>query len=242
MVKKNSQDVRKSKDSVKSVHVEKQPKVSSSARSIADEVSNKSVQTNETAFVPCESCAKVQTNLKQNADQIINICHYQNIQSQVGKYRASLMANQLVGGWLSGSDLEKWLLEQDKDLSKISKQIDFLTKNNELLKSKLSENEEIIKKSNQTEKEIKKELKEEKDTREIIVKQYEKKINDSKTEMHKKINSLENEIKNLKQTVSNLEEKNQNLNNLYDNNEKIVVELSKLCFLLFKLNNLIQKG
>lgn len=114
---------------------------SASQRMVSGEVSTKSVQTLETAFVPCESCAKIQTNLKQNADLLINMCHYQNINSQVGKYRASLMSNQLVGGWLSGPDLEKWLIEQDKDLNRISKQLDFLTKNNELIQSKLKENE-----------------------------------------------------------------------------------------------------
>lgn len=115
--------------------------IQSSQRMVSGEVSTKSVQTLETAFVPCESCAKIQTNLKQNADLLINMCHYQNINSQVGKYRASLMSNQLVGGWLSGPDLEKWLIEQDKDLNRISKQLDFLTKNNELMQSKLKENE-----------------------------------------------------------------------------------------------------
>lgn len=112
-----------------------------SQKSVSTDVSSKSVQTLETAFVPCESCAKIQTNLKQNADLLINMCHYQNITSQVGKYRASLMSNQLVGGWLSGPDLEKWLIEQDKDLNRISKQLDFLTKNNELMQTKLKENE-----------------------------------------------------------------------------------------------------
>lgn len=112
-----------------------------SQKSVSTDVSSKSVQTLETAFVPCESCAKIQTNLKQNADLLINMCHYQNITSQVGKYRASLMSNQLVGGWLSGPDLEKWLIEQDKDLNRISKQLDFLTKNNELMQTKLQTNE-----------------------------------------------------------------------------------------------------
>lgn len=137
------------------------------------------------------------------------------------------MANQLVGGWLSGTELEKWLVEQDKDLSKISKQIEFLSKNNDLLKSKLSDYEDTIKKLNQSEKDIKKELKEEKDNREIIVKQYEKKIGDTKIDMKTKISCLETEIKSLKQNVSNLEENNLNLKNLYENNEKIVIELSK---------------
>ncbi|CAF0817787.1 unnamed protein product [Brachionus calyciflorus] len=220
--KKNSIDLTKTeKNSIKT------PIRASSAKQISDEISNKSVQTNETAFVPCESCAKVQTNLKQNADQIINMCHYQNIQSQVGKFRSNLMANQLVGGWLSGQDLEKWLVEQDKDLTKISKQIEFLSKNNELLKNKINENEETIKKMSQSEKDLKKELRDEKDTREITVKQYEKKLNDLKMETQKKITNLESEIKNLNQIKINLEEKNENLKNLYDNNEKIVVELNE---------------
>ena len=109
--------------------------------SIAAEVGYKSTQTNETSFVPCESCAKVQTNLKANADQLINMCHYQDIQSSVGKFRASLMASQLVGGWLSGPELERWLQEQDKDLGRIGKQLEFMTKNNQMLRAKLAENE-----------------------------------------------------------------------------------------------------
>ena len=113
----------------------------SRSTSIAAEVGYKSTQTNETSFVPCESCAKVQTNLKANADQLINMCHYQDIQSSVGKFRASLMASQLVGGWLSGPELERWLQEQDKDLGRIGKQLEFMTKNNQMLRAKLAENE-----------------------------------------------------------------------------------------------------
>jgi hypothetical protein len=69
------------------------------------------------------------------------MCHYQNITSQVGKYRSSLLSNQLSGGWLSGADLDKWLVEQDKDLTRIAKQLDYLTKNNELIQAKLNDNE-----------------------------------------------------------------------------------------------------
>ncbi len=52
--------------------------------------------------MPCSSCAKVQKNLQQNADLLINMCHYQNIVSYVGKFRSTLMSTQLVGGWLNG--------------------------------------------------------------------------------------------------------------------------------------------
>ena len=201
------------------------------SKKIAEEVSSKSVQTQETAFVPCESCAKVQTNLKQNADQIINMCHYQNIASQVGKFRTSLMANQLIGGWLNGPDLEKWLIEQDKDLNKIAKQLEFLSKNNELLKTKMSENEANMERITNNEKEIKKSLKEEQDLRSITMKQYEKKISDQKTELQAKISSLENDIKTFNQLKISLEQKYESLKNLNDNNEKIIVELSNGLYL-----------
>jgi hypothetical protein len=194
---------------------------------ISEEVSSKSVQTHETAFVPCESCAKVQTNLKQNADEIINMCHYQDITSQVGKYRASLMANQLVGGWLSGQDLEKWLLEQNKDLSRISKQLEFLSKNNELLKSKMSENDTKMNKMQSDEKELKKTLKDEQELRSITMKQYEKKMNDQKVEYENKLKLLENELNSLNNLKISIEEKYESLKNLNDNNEKIIIELSK---------------
>ena len=158
---------------------------------ISNEISFKSTQTNETSFVPCESCAKVQTNLKQNADQLINMCHYQDIQSQVGKYRATLMSNQLIGGWLSGSELERWLIEQDRDFGKISKQLEYLTKNNQLLKSKLEEGEQAITRLQNVEKELRKNVKEEKDSQGITMKQYEKKLVEQKSELDLRIKNLE---------------------------------------------------
>jgi len=199
---------------------------------IADEVSSKGVQTMETSFVPCESCAKVQTNLKQNADQLINMCHYQNITSHVGKYRQSLMANQLVGGWLSGSDLEKWLAEQDKDLSKLAKQLEFLCKNNELLKVKMSDNEALVSKMSTADKELKKTLKDEQEMRSITMKQYEKKLSDQRNELESKLKAFECETNNLNQLKLSLENKYECLKNLNDNNEKIINELSNFLFFL----------
>lgn len=193
--------------------------------SISEEVSSKSVQTNETAFVPCEACAKVQANLKQNADQIINMCHYQNLNSMVGKYRSSL-SNGVQHGWLNGSDLDKWLTEQDKDLARIAKQLEFITTNNKLLKDKLAENELNMQKVVASEKETKKSLKEEQELRTIQMKQYEKKLSDQKTEMQSKITSLEGEVNRLSQLKSSLEQKNEQIKQLNDKNEKIIVELS----------------
>ena len=116
-----------------------------------------SVQTIESSLGPCETCAKVQANLKQNADQLINMCYYQNLTSQVGKLRTTLAEGQTsAGGWLSGADLERWLAEQDKDLGKVAKQLEFLNKNSELLKGKLVESEATIQRMLTAEKEAKK--------------------------------------------------------------------------------------
>ncbi len=155
------------------------------------------------------------------------MCYYQNITSQVGKFRSSLMANQLIGGWLNGSDLEKWLNEQDKDLAKIGKQLEFLTKNNELLKVKISEHESIISKMTQSDKELKKNFKDEQELRHIQMKQYEKKLADQKNELENKIKTLETELNNINLVKKNLDEKYENLKMLNENNEKIITELSK---------------
>lgn len=207
-------------------------------KNISNEVSFKSTQTNETSFVPCEACAKVQTNLKQNADLLINMCHFQNIQSQVGKYRASLMANQLAGGWLSGSDLEKWLIEQDKDLNKISKQLEYLSKNNDLLKTKIIDNEAFIQKLQESDKDLKKMLKEEQESQSITMKQYEKKLSEQKNDLQTKLKNLELENKTLCDLKNSLDQKYEKLTNLHENNEKIIVELSILKY-LYTLFNLI---
>ena len=181
--------------------------------------------------MPCEACAKVQTNLKQNADLLINMCHFQNIQSQVGKYRASLMANQLAGGWLSGSDLEKWLIEQDKDLNKISKQLEYLSKNNDLLKTKIIDNEAFIQKLQESDKDLKKMLKEEQESQSITMKQYEKKLSEQKNDLQTKLKNLELENKTLCDLKNSLDQKYEKLTNLHENNEKIIVELSILKYL-----------
>jgi hypothetical protein len=191
---------------------------------ISSEISQKSTQTFETAFVPCESCAKVQNHLKQNADLILNMCHYQNIPSYLAKFRSSL-TNQTVG-WLNSTDIERWMLEQDKDLTKISKQLEYLSKNGELLKEKLQESENNLSKFQATEKDLKKSLRDEQEIRTTIMKQFEKKMNDQKNELNLQFKSLENEFNNLKQFKENLESQVENLESIKIENERIINELS----------------
>ena len=197
------------------------------ATAISEEVHSKGVQTSETAFVPCEACAKVQANLKQNADQLINMCYYQNIASLVGKYRSSLSGSQLNGGWLNGQDLEKWLAEQDKDLAKIAKQLEFMSKNSEMLRAKLAESEAAVQNALGGERELRKTLREEQELRVIQMKQYEKKLSDQKSEFQAKVSNLEAELATFNTVKSNLEQRLQSVSSLNDKNEKIIIELSK---------------
>ena len=89
--------------------------------SIAKDNSNKSSQTLETAFVPCESCHKVQTSFKAVADSMSSLCKAQGLPSSVAKYRKQLQNID----WYSANDLSRWSVEQKKDLDRISKVSDF---------------------------------------------------------------------------------------------------------------------
>lgn len=85
--------------------------------SLAKDNSNRSSQTHETAFVPCEYCHKVQGCLKSVGDTMVNMCKTQGLQSSLAKYR-----KQIKGlDWYSYNDLSRWSAEQNKDLDRINK-------------------------------------------------------------------------------------------------------------------------
>ena len=84
---------------------------------IAKDNSNKSSQTLETAFVPCESCHKVQGSFKAIADSMSSLCKTQGIPSATAKYRKQLQSLD----WYSANDLSRWSVEQNKDLDRINK-------------------------------------------------------------------------------------------------------------------------
>jgi len=155
------------------------------------------------------------------------MCHYQGIQSRVGKYRASLLSDQILGGWLSGSELEKWLEEQDKDLERISKQLEFLGKNNSLIKTKLEEKESELDRANKAKETLRKEAKDLGEEKVVLMKQYEKRLMEQKLEMESKIGKLEKEIGSLGDLKKSLDEKYENLKKLYENNENIIAELTE---------------
>jgi hypothetical protein len=199
-----------------------QTKKSTKSQNISDDLSNKNTQTIETAFVPCDSCAKVQTNLRKNADTLLNILHFENIPSSLAKYRSSFPSNHSIG-WLSANDMTQWLNEQDKDISKLGKHLEFLSKNNEILKSRVAECETNVSKMTDNEKELRKELKDAEGVRSTMLKQYEKKLTDQKAD-------LDHQIKQLTKTKETLESQVSTLKTTKQENEKTIDGLSRLKF------------
>jgi hypothetical protein len=222
-----------SKSSVASLKVAK-----AEENNISKELSCKCIQTNETAFVPCDACAKIQTHLKQQADLIFNLCHFQNISSCLSKFRSSL-GSQIVSGWLNSSDLERWMNEQEKDLNKISKNIEYLNKNNLLLKTKINEVESSLTKALNTEKDLKAKLKEEKDTIGIQMRQYEKKLADQREEFESKIRKIEGDLLNMTKIKESLDAQVTSLEDINKKYEQTIEDLSKNNFLTPYLEGLI---
>lgn len=217
----SKQSSNSSKSSIASIKVLK-----AEENNVSRELSCKCTQTNETAFVPCDACAKIQTHLKQQADLIFNLCHFQNIPSCLSKFRSSL-GSQIVAGWLNSSDLERWMNEQEKDLNKISKHFEFLSKNNEILKAKINEVESTLTKALNNEKELKAKLKEEKETLGIQMRQYEKKLADQRGDFEVKMRKIEGELLNVAKIKENLDAQVKSLEDVNEKNVQTIEELSE---------------
>ena len=173
------------------------------------------------------ACAQqAQTGLQQSADQIINMCHFHNLASNVAKYRMSLQT-QTAESWLNADEMREWTSEQSKDLARLAAHMDVLVKSNEALKARLAECESLQGKMASAEKELKKSIRDEQDIRATLVRQYEKKLADQRGELDKHKAKLESELKQLQAA-------NEQLTNGYDNakwliakNEKSSQEMSK---------------
>ncbi len=137
------------------------------------------------------------------------------------------MSDRLVGGWLSGPELDKWLGEQDKDLGRIGKQLEFLNKNNGLLKAKLEEKETELGRLGAARDTLRKEVKEAGEEKAVLMRQYERRLAEQKGEMEGRIGQLEKEVGSLGDLKKSLDEKYENLKRLYENNESIIGELTE---------------
>ncbi|KAK7474482.1 hypothetical protein BaRGS_00034304 [Batillaria attramentaria] len=109
-----------------------------SPKPISIDESNKSSQTVETAFVPCEACEVVQKRLRE---------------PQVAHAK-----------WLTYNDVCRWMAEQNKDVNRLCKHIDQMSATIDPLKAEVAAFQKETKQAEQRAKESEQELKLEKET------------------------------------------------------------------------------
>ena len=163
---------------------------------------NKSCQTSETAFTPCDSCSVVQKSFRQSGEIIVNICQQQQIPSCLQKFRPQVSHLD----WLSGNDVARWSAEQNKDLQRISK----LTATIQPMKRELTECSDKCDKLEKRVRNFDRDMKQEKDERSALHDKYENKIKELEIQ-HSKTLELEHQQKELlalnKQELERLLEK-----------------------------------
>lgn len=152
---------------------------------------NKSCQTSETAFTPCESCSMVQKSFRHCGEIIVSICQQQLIPSCLQKFRPQVSHLD----WLSGNDVTRWAAEQHKDLQRISK----LTATIKPLKDELSECQEKCEKLEKRVQNFDRDMKRERDDRTALHREYEIKIKEMENQ-HCKTVELETQQRELLET------------------------------------------
>ncbi|ESO97771.1 hypothetical protein LOTGIDRAFT_72099, partial [Lottia gigantea] len=191
---------------------------------ISKDECNKSSQTIETAFIPCESCEVVQKNLRETGDLVVHVCTTQGLPSSLKKFRP-----QVAGyDWLSANDITRWTHEQNKDLSRINKFVDQVVLEVNPLKSEVTAFEKETKKMEHKVRQIENELKLEKDTQAAIKRQYEIKLQERETTHNETIDSVnrqkEEVVASRKALEKELELKQEELRKQHSEVENLVEE------------------
>lgn len=141
----------------------------SSQSSISRDTNNKSCQTFETAFVPCDSCDIIQRRLRDSGEVIIKVCTDQGLPCSLRKFRNEVSHVEM----LSFNDICRWMVEQNKDIVRIGKQNEILQAAIDPLKADVKVFEKRTKAAEEKAQTFEKNMKEEVDTRVHLHKQYE---------------------------------------------------------------------
>ncbi|KAK7087404.1 coiled-coil domain-containing protein 157-like isoform X2 [Littorina saxatilis] len=141
-------------------------------KEISCDESNKSAQTVETAFVPCEACDVVQKKMREAGDLLVDVCQKQALPSSLRKYRPQVSHVN----WLTYNDVSRWMSEQNKDVQRLCKYIEQMAAEIAPLKAEVSAFEKETKKAEAKAKQCEKEMNLEKETQMAVQKQYEVKV------------------------------------------------------------------
>ena len=92
-----------------------------------------STQTYDTAFIPCEACARTQQNLIEVGSMVIKVCESQGLPSSLAKQKKLLRQSLMAA-----ADVSRWASEQNQDLKRINDHLDNLYAQINPLEDKLS--------------------------------------------------------------------------------------------------------
>ena len=94
-------------------------------------------QTYDTAFIPCEACARTQQNLIEVGNAVMKVCESQGLPSSLAKQKKLLKQSLLAA-----ADVSRWASEQNRDLARINSHLDNLYAQINPLQEKLSNSQE----------------------------------------------------------------------------------------------------
>lgn len=131
-----------------------------------------STQTYDTAFIPCEACARTQQNLIEVGSMVIKVCESQGLPSSLAKQKKLLRQSLMAA-----ADVSRWASEQSQDLGRINDHLDNLYAQIDPLEDKLSRSKQAC---GHLEKQIK---------------DLEKQLSDEHSEVQKKEDEFKDQLK-----------------------------------------------
>lgn len=139
-----------------------------SVLSISRDECNKSTQTIETAFVPCESCNSVQKCFRDTGNALVSMCQSQGLPSSLSKVKSQLSSLD----WMTGNDVMRWSAEQNKDIERLNKHLSQFNALQTAMEAEKGKSNKLSQKNVDYDKEIKLE----REAKNLQQKHYESKI------------------------------------------------------------------
>ncbi|XP_072537252.1 coiled-coil domain-containing protein 157 isoform X2 [Salminus brasiliensis] len=163
-----------------------------------------SVQTVESALVPCAACARVQSSLKESAEACLSLCRTLGVDSFLQHLLVAVEDTEQLGR-LTASDLAQWACEQRRDMGRIEQHVTEVKETVDSLRNRLKkaeEQREKLKAQLEREKERAEREREERRNRE---EEWERRLQELRTRGEEVQRSLQGEQEELKRGAKALE-------------------------------------
>ena len=174
---------------------------------ISKDECNKSSQTIETCFVPCETCDRVQQNLREVGKEFVSIFQNQDLPSLLDRHMNYVKDLD----WMTHNDITRWTTEQNKDLVKLNKHLKHLKSTIDPLTENLAKEQEKTQKLQEKVSTLGKQLALERETQSIQLSQFDGKVDQARAEKQREIDIIKKEKNQLTVVKSELESQLQTL-------------------------------